>query len=181
MSTAARRFEALVLPWLDAGYNLARWLLHDDAAAEDVVQEAALRAFRHLAGLRGEDARPWFLKIVRNTCLAWISERRGGREMTGWEDEELEHLQVSAGQLGADPAAALDRTRLQQAIDQAIRELPPALREVLVLRELEGLEYAEIASIAAIPVGTVMSRLSRARERLRATLALSGNGPAPTH
>ncbi len=169
---SSRRFEDLVLPWLDAGYNLARWLLRDASAAEDVVQEASLRAFRHLDGLRGDDARPWFLRIVRNACFAWIEARQANQEVGGWEDEQLEQLQASAGQLGSDPLAALDRAQTRRQIDQAIRDLSPLLREVVVLREIEGLEYTEIAAVASIPVGTVMSRLSRARERLRIALTV---------
>ena len=165
----ARSFEALVLPHLDAGYNLARWLLHDDAQAQDAVQEAALRALRYFGSLRGEGARPWFLGIVRNTCCTQLG--RPANELGGIEEDELEALQLRAGQVAPDPARMLDRERERARVDQAIRALPPALREVIVLRELEGLEYAEIAQVALIPIGTVMSRLSRARGRLRASLA----------
>ncbi|MDE2396879.1 MAG: sigma-70 family RNA polymerase sigma factor [Burkholderiales bacterium] len=172
----AGRFESLVLPWLDAAYNLARWLLRDEAAAEDVVQDAALRALRHLGSLRGE-ARPWFLAIVRNACFDHVQARRGRREQGGWEDEALEALQWQSGQAGADAASALQGTRERVQIDAAIRSLAPALREVVVLREIEGLDYAEIAQVAGLPIGTVMSRLARARTRLRELLEQAGVRP----
>jgi RNA polymerase sigma factor (sigma-70 family) len=164
-------FEAAVLPWLDAGYNLARWLLRDEAAAEDAVQEAALRAYRYLHALRGADARPWFLGIVRNTCFTYLQQRSGRPERSGYDDDTLESLQLDAGMTAPDPGAALDRSRARVRIDTAIGALTPALREVIVLREIEGLAYAEIAQVAAIPIGTVMSRLARARSSLRALLA----------
>ena len=172
----ARRFETLVLPWLDAAFNLARWLLRDEAAAEDVVQDAALRALRHLDALRGE-ARPWFLAIVRNACFDHVQARRGRREQGGWDDEALEALQWQSGRAEPDAAAALQGSRERAQIDAAIRSLAPALREVVVLREIEGLDYAEIAQIAGLPIGTVMSRLSRARSRLRELLAQAGVRP----
>jgi RNA polymerase sigma-70 factor (ECF subfamily) len=168
--SAARTFEQLVLPCLDSGYNLARWLLRDEAAAEDVVQEAALRAFRYLDSLQGHAARPWFLRIVRNTCYSWIEDRDTGRELTGWDDEQLERLQADAGHVAADPAELLSRSRERARIEIAIRALAPAYREMIVLREIEGLDYADIALVASIPIGTVMSRLSRARALLRRVL-----------
>ena len=171
-----RSFEAAVLPCLDSAYNLARWLLRDDAEAEDVVQEAALRALRYFAALRDGPARPWFLAIVRNLCFTHLEERRGRREQAGYEDETLEALQHDAGLAAPDPARALQGRRDGERIDAAIRALAPPLREVIVLRELEGLDYAEIAQVAGIPVGTVMSRLSRARGRLRETLLQAGIG-----
>jgi RNA polymerase sigma factor (sigma-70 family) len=169
-----RRFEAAVLPCLDAAFNLARWLLRDDAAAEDVVQEASLRALRYFGSLRGADARPWFLGIVRNTCFTHLEERSGRPEQSGFEDGALEALQRDAGLSapGADTAATA--TREQAMIDAALRALPPAMREVIVLRELEGLDYAAIAHIVAVPLGTVMSRLSRARSKLREMLLQAG-------
>jgi RNA polymerase sigma factor (sigma-70 family) len=170
----ARSFEATVLPWLDAGYNLARWLLHDEAAAEDVVQEAALRALRYFESLRGNEARAWFLGIVRNACFTYLKERSGRNEQTGWEEDELEGLHYAAGFSSPDPAQTLARGRERETVNAAIRALSPPLREVIVLRELEGLEYAEIALIAVIPIGTVMSRLSRARSRLKVLLTQAG-------
>ena len=172
----ARSFEALVLPCLDSAYNLARWLLRDDAEAEDVVQEAALRGLRYFASLRDGPARPWFLAIVRNLCFTHLEERRARREQSGYEDEMLESLQHDAGLRVPDPAGALDGRRERARIDAAVRALAPPLREVIVLRELEGLDYAEIAQVASIPIGTVMSRLSRARGRLRELLQQAGIG-----
>ena len=179
--TPARSFEAAVLPCLDGAYNLARWLLRDDGEAEDVVQEASLRALRYFGSLRDGPAKPWFLAIVRNLCFTHLEERRGRREQTGYEDEALEGLQHDAGQSAPDPAQALDGARERTRIDAAIRALAPPLREVIVLRELEGLDYAEIAQVAGIPIGTVMSRLSRARGRLREMLQQAGiRGPEST-
>jgi RNA polymerase sigma factor (sigma-70 family) len=170
----ARSFEAAVLPWLDAGYNLARWLLRDEAAAEDVVQEASLRALRYFASLRGHEARPWFLGIVRNACFSYLKQRSGRSEQSGFEDDALEGLQYAAGLTSPDPAEILLRGRERALLDAAILALSPALREVIVLRELEGLDYAEIALIASVPMGTVMSRLSRARTRLKDALTQAG-------
>jgi RNA polymerase sigma factor (sigma-70 family) len=169
-----RSFEALILPCLDSAYNLARWLLSDEAAAEDVVQEAALRAFRYFHSFRGGAARPWFLGIVRNSCFTYLEERKGRNEQLGLEEEELESHQWRDGLSGPDPVVYIEQGREREAIDGAIRELSPALREIFILREFEGLEYAEIAQLAAIPIGTVMSRLSRARSQLKATLQRSG-------
>jgi RNA polymerase sigma factor (sigma-70 family) len=169
-----RNFESAVLPWLDSGYNLARWLLRDDAAAEDVVQEASLRAFRYFASLRGSEARPWFLGIVRNACFTYLRERNGRLEQLGFEDDAMEALQYSAGLSAPDPMDTLNRERKRELVDAAIRALSPAQREVIVLRELEGLEYAEIAQVTSIPIGTVMSRLSRARSNLKISLLKAG-------
>ncbi len=160
-----------MLPWLDAAYNLARWLMRDDAAAEDVVQEATLRAFRYFESLRGNEARAWFLGIVRNTCFNDLKARRGRSEVAGFEDDALEQLQFDAGLTQSGPAELLDRRRQTAQVDAAIRALPPPMREVIVLREIEGLDYAEIAAIIGAPIGTVMSRLSRARNKLKTALA----------
>jgi RNA polymerase sigma factor (sigma-70 family) len=169
-----RSFEALVLPCLDSAYNLARWLLNDETAAEDVVQEASLRAFRYFHSFRGGEARPWFLGIVRNSCFTYLEERKDRKEQFGLDDDELDAHQWRDGHSGADPIVFIEQGREREAIDAAIRELSPGLREVFILRELEGLDYAEIARVATIPIGTVMSRLSRARSQLKATLVRSG-------
>ena len=169
-------FETLVLPHLDAAYNLARWLLRDPSAAEDAVQEASLRAFRYIDSLRGDDARAWLLGIVRNTCFTVLERRRSGPEVVEFDESEFEAALHSAGHGGSDPAALLEQRKLRALIDAAIRALSPALREVIVLREFEDLDYAQIAQIAAVPVGTVMSRLSRAREKLRSVLSQSNLG-----
>ena len=169
-------FEALVLPHLDAAYNLARWLLRDVAAAEDAVQEASLRAFRYIDSLRGDDARAWLLGIVRNTCFTVLERRRNGPEVVEFDETEFEAALGATERSSSDPAALLEQRKLRTLLDAAIRALSPALREVLVLREFEDLDYAQIAQIAAVPVGTVMSRLSRAREKLRSVLSQSNLG-----
>jgi RNA polymerase sigma-70 factor (ECF subfamily) len=164
-----RRFEALVLPHLDAGYNLARWLLRNDAQAEDAVQEAALRALRYLGSLRGDDARLWFLGIVRNTCYTQLG--RPNLEHGGWDEEALESLLDVHEPQPDEPSRRLDQATTRSRVDAALRGLPPALREVIVLRELQELDYGQIAQVTGVPMGTVMSRISRARERLRTALA----------
>ena len=131
---------------------------------------------RYFKSLRAGDARPWFLGIVRNACFTQLEGRRGRREEAGFDDETLGSLQLEAGLTAPDPAQAVQRGRDRERIDAAIRMLTPPLREVIVLREIEGLEYAEIARIVAIPIGTVMSRLSRGRGRLKELLAPSGVG-----
>ena len=160
-----------MLPHLDAAYNLARWLLRDDRAAEDAVQEASLRAFRYLDSLRGDAARPWLLGIVRNTCFSALERARNAPESIDFDDAGFEAELGATPRDDTDPAARLQQRRLRTLIDAAIRALSPPLREVIVLRELEELDYAEIAKIAGVPLGTVMSRLSRARAKLREALA----------
>ena len=162
-------FETLVLPHLDAAYNLARWLLRNEQAAEDAVQEASMRALRYIDSLRGDDARPWLLGIVRNTCFTVLERQRNGPEWVEFDDAEFDSALGEAER--TDPAARLQQQRTRLQIDAALRALSPRLREVIVLREFEDLEYAQIARIVAVPVGTVMSRLSRAREKLRSALA----------
>jgi|KBSSwiStaDraftv2_1062776.scaffolds.fasta_scaffold88220_2 RNA polymerase sigma-70 factor (ECF subfamily) len=165
-----QRFETLVLPHLDAGYNLARWLLRDEPAAEDAVQEASMRAFRYIESLRGDDPRPWWLGIVRNTCFTMLERKRNTPDTVEFDDAEFEAVAGPAEATTSDPAALLEQRRLRTLVDAAIRALSPVLREVIVLREFEDLEYAQIAKIIAVPVGTVMSRLSRAREKMREAL-----------
>jgi RNA polymerase sigma-70 factor (ECF subfamily) len=172
--TRARAFEDQVLPHLDAAYNLARWLLRDARAAEDAVQEASLRAWRYLESLRDGQARAWLLGIVRNTCYDTLKQsRRAGNEVD-FDNAEFEAALAAAPQ--SEPSQALEQGQLRRQIDAAIRALSPPLREVLVLREMEDLDYAQIARIVDIPVGTVMSRLSRARGKLREALAASRMG-----
>src|SRR5947209_19047034 len=153
------RFEQAVLPHLDAAYNLARWLVRDDADAQDVVQEAALRAFKFFGGFRGGDGRAWLLTIVRNTCYTWLRQNRAQELATPFDEE-------AHGVGGDNPETILLENADAQALKQALEELPVEFREVLILRELEGLSYKEIAGVADVPVGTVMSRLARARKRL---------------
>ena len=163
-----RRFERVALPHLDAAYNLARWITRNDHDAEDVVQDALLRAARHIGTLRGESARPWLLQIVRHTCYGWLRENRPAERVL-LDDPEDAWQGLAAPSADEPPAVAL-RKDDRRAIDRAIAALPVAYREVLVLRELEELSYEDIARIAGIPLGTVMSRLSRARGLMRAAL-----------
>lgn len=158
------RFEEVVLPHLDAAFNLARWLLRSRPDSEDVAQEALLRAFRFFRGFNGRDARAWLLQIVRNTCYTWLEKNRPVELMTEF-DEELHP------QSGASPEALAIAGDSRERLARALETLPPRFREVLVLRELEGCSYKEIATITAIPIGTVMSSLARARQRLQRALA----------
>src|ERR1700680_3109635 len=158
------RFEQLVLPHVDAAFNLARWLLRGRADAEDVAQEALLRACRFFRGFHGENARAWLLQIVRNTCYTWLEKNRP-LELSMEFDEEL-HLQPCATPETL-AIAGDDRKHLILALET----LPPRFREVLVLRELEGCSYKEIAAITSIPIGTVMSSLSRVLRQLYSALA----------
>jgi len=159
-------FEELVLPHLDAAYNLARWLTRNTQDADDVVQEAYLRAFRFIGGFRGRDARTWLLKIVRNTCYTWLHQNRA-QQVTDPFDEQV-HTEAAESQ---DPEKLLLRKAEGQLLNQALEELPTDFREVFVLLEFEGLSYKEIAEVLGIPIGTVMSRLARARHRLRESLS----------
>jgi len=169
--TKGRNFEALVLPHLDAAFNLARWLVREQHAAEDIVQESCLRAFRYFGSLRGDDARPWLLGIVRNACFTWLERRRSMPEEVELDDEMAHSsLELAVG-AEATPHAMLERERTRRSVDAAIMALDAPFREVIVLRELEGLSYAEIAQVAEVPIGTVMSRLSRARAELKSRLA----------
>jgi RNA polymerase sigma-70 factor (ECF subfamily) len=159
-------FDAVVLPHLNAGYRLARWLMRDEHDAEDAVQEAALRALRYFRTFGGGDARAWFLRIVRNTCYGW---RRDG---LGTQTDSFDEEQHSSVQSQSDPETLLLRTDDATAITRAMSSLPERFHQLLVLREIEGLSYRELSDVIGIPVGTVMSRLSRAREALRAHLRL---------
>ena len=153
------RFESNVAPYVDAAYNLARWLTGNDQDAEDVVQEAMLRAFMYFDGFRGGDTRSWILKIIRNTCFTWLEANRPS-EIAATGVEELEDM------------TTLRRTTALQ-LNNAMATIPAAFREVVVLREMEGLSYKEIATVIDAPIGTVMSRLARARAELRRILARS--------
>jgi RNA polymerase sigma factor (sigma-70 family) len=157
----AMNFEEAVMPHLDAAYNLARWLTRNEHDAQDMVQEAYLRALRFFGGFHGTDARAWLLTIVRNTCYTWLKRSRS-QELSGNFEEVV--LTKESGELNPEASHVL---KVQaQLINEAIEKLPIEFREVVVLRELEELSYKEIASITGIPIGTVMSRLSRARKRL---------------
>jgi RNA polymerase sigma-70 factor (ECF subfamily) len=158
-------FEQAVLPHLDAAYNLARWLMRNEQDAQDVAQEAYLRAFRFFPGFRGGDARAWLLKIVRNTCYTWLHANRPLQEAAEF-DENLSPPDSCA----LNPEEAVLQNDSNTQLRKALEKLPPNYREVVILRELEGMSYKEIANITGMPAGTVMSSLSRARDRLRQIL-----------
>jgi RNA polymerase sigma-70 factor (ECF subfamily) len=159
------RFEQMLLPHLDAAYNLARWLLRSRADAEDAVQESFLLALRFYEGFRGGDARAWLLKIVRNTCYSWARKNRAGGPQ-----EEFDETVHSDPEKRADAEEKLVSRAESERVRGALEALPEAFREVLVLREIEGLSYKEIADVTGVPMGTVMSSLSRARQKLREQL-----------
>ena len=165
-------FEEAVLPHLDAAYNLARWLTRNTPDAEDVVQEAYLRAFRFFDGFHGGNARTWLLTIVRNTCYSWLEKNRS-HEAAAAFDEQV-HTDIVESQ---DPETLLVRRADAQSLRKALEELPTTFREILVLVELEGLSYKQVAEMLRIPLGTVMSRLARARYRLRNSLSLDSSVP----
>lgn len=164
-------FDHAVLPHLDAAYNLARWLTGNDRDAEDVAQEACLRAFKFFSGFRGGDARSWLLTIVRRTAWTWIRRNRQHEEAVEF-DEELHGGEDES----ANPEATLTRAGDVDTVRRALEALPALFREALVLRELEGCSYKEIADIAGVPVGTVMSRIARARRQLQTILTTQPDG-----
>lgn len=159
-------FEQAVLPHLDAAYNLARWLMRNDQDAQDVAQEAYLRAFRFFPSFRGGNARAWLLKIVRNTCYTWLHANRPLQDAAEF-DEKL----FAPDSRAPNPEESVLQNASDTLVRKALEELPSNFREVLILRELEGMSYREIADITGMPAGTVMSSLSRARGRLRQILA----------
>jgi len=156
-------FQRVFLPHLDAAYNLARWLVKNETDAQDVVQEAYLRALRFSQSFRGGNARAWLLAIVRNTAFTWMSRNRTGDPSAGFDEEQH-----------ADEAPPADFEFIRKADSEALRaaldELPEEFREMVVLRDVEGFSYKEIAEVADVPIGTVMSRLARARRRLKTAL-----------
>jgi RNA polymerase sigma-70 factor (ECF subfamily) len=158
-------FEEAMLPHLDAAHNLAKWLLRNEQDAQDVVQEAYLRAFRSFGGFHGGNGRAWLLTIVRNTSYTFLKKNRAA-DFTTFDEE----IHASSDEF-VNPATTLEHTEDAELIKEAINELPAEFREILVLRHQEGLSYKEIADIAQIPPGTVMSRLARARGKLREYLA----------
>jgi RNA polymerase sigma-70 factor (ECF subfamily) len=159
-------FEQTVLPHLDAAYNLARWLAGNDHDAQDVAQEATLRAFRFFGNFRGENARAWLLTIVRNTFYTWLRKNRPPENVVEVNDETLASEDVLV-----DTEANTPQFADAETVRRAIAELPVEFREMVVLRELEGFSYKEIAELAEVPIGTVMSRLARARKLLQKRLA----------
>jgi RNA polymerase sigma-70 factor (ECF subfamily) len=165
MASSLENFEETILPHLGAAYNLARWLTRNDTDAEDVVQEAYLRAFKHFGSFHGGDGRPWLLAIVRNTCYTWMQHNRSP-ELTIPLDDDMHEIESK----DLNPEALLLQSADTKMVKQVLEELPVEFREVIVLRELEGLSYKQIADVAEIPIGTVMSRLARARKRLQQIL-----------
>lgn len=163
-------FAQLILPHLDAAYNLARWLTHNDQDAQDMVQDACLRAFRFLPGFRGSNSRVWLLTIVRNTCYTWLQQRRQD-ELTTPFDEEIHDIESDA----LNPEVLHLKRIEHDKIKESLESLPVEYREVIVLRELEGLSYKDISAIVHVPLGTVMSRLARARRQLQGYLATQMN------
>jgi RNA polymerase sigma-70 factor (ECF subfamily) len=166
-----QNFEQRVLPHLDAAYNLARWMMRDEQDAQDVAQEAYLRAFRFFPGFRGGDARSWLLKIVRNTCYTWLHVNRPLQDAA-----EFDERSFSPDSYASNPEEIVLQKDSGNLVRKALEMLAPNSREVLILRELEGMSYKEIAEVTGMPMGSVMSTLSRARDRLRQALTTLSNG-----
>jgi RNA polymerase sigma-70 factor (ECF subfamily) len=171
VSDERTRFANVVLPHLGDAYALARWLARNDSDAEDIVQEACLRAFRGIAGFGDINPRGWVLSIVRNTAYTWLKKHRDPKLVAVDNVEEVEQAADAAWDLGpASPEAALIEQADAARLEAAIAALPTEFRETLVLRDVEGLDYRTIAEVTGVPIGTVMSRLARARRRLMAQL-----------
>jgi RNA polymerase sigma-70 factor (ECF subfamily) len=161
----SRSDMAFLVAHLNAAYNLARWLMRNEAEAEDVVQDAYMRAISHFASFRGGDGRAWILKIVRNSCYDRLKQKGASPQSTDF-DEAIHN----ACRQSPNPETALLLAERNELVTRSLAELPAQYRQVLVLRELEQLSYREIAAVARIPLGTVMSRLSRARQQLEQDL-----------
>lgn len=170
-AAAALNFEEAVLPHMDAAYKLAHWLTKNEEDAQDVVQEAFLRALKFFGSFHGPNSRPWLLTIVRNTCYTWLKRNRPAEA----ELDEAIHLEATDT---SDPERILVLNSAKRAVREALETLPLEFREVLIMRELEELSYREIAAMAAIPVGTVMSRLARARQKLQAVMSTPTPNPS---
>ena len=162
-SDRVHEFRKIVLVHLDGAYSLARYLSGDPVQSEDIVQDAVLRAFRHFHGYAGGDARAWLLAIVRNCCLTWQRRSRPDRNTIPLTADTAEASGPGSDQLAIDSSE-------RAVVERALAELPPEFREVVVLREVEDLSYKEISDVIGVPIGTVMSRLARARKRLAALL-----------
>jgi RNA polymerase sigma factor (sigma-70 family) len=170
VASGGPRFEEVVLPHLDAAYNLARWLVRNPHDAEDVVQEACLRSVRFFVGFREGNARAWFLRIVRNTAYSFLEKKRPG-DLTEEFDETI-HL---GEPVQRDAEMAMSQSIESRMLQEALEGLPVRFREAIILRELEGLSYKEISEVMDVPIGTVMSSLARGRAQLRERL-LRGRG-----
>jgi RNA polymerase sigma factor (sigma-70 family) len=162
-----QRFEQAILPHLDAAYNLARWLTRNEQDARDMVQDASLRAFKFFDGFRGVDGRAWLLTIVRNSCYTWLEKNRRGQAMTPF-DEEIHTVDADA----LNPSALTLKSDDMEMLRESLEQLPADFREIIVLRDLEELSYKQIADVINVPLGTVMSRLARARARLKRMLCI---------
>jgi RNA polymerase sigma-70 factor (ECF subfamily) len=179
--TRTNRFERTIMPHMDAAYNLARWLTRNDSDAQDVVQDAYLRAFRYFDSFQGENPSAWLLAIVRNACFTWIRRNRPSEEVAGSDAIDAETarnaeplLGGGSRQLATDPETLLLESRDRTQVNELVAKLPAEFREMIVLREIQDLSYREIADIVGIPIGTVMSRLSRARKLLHDSWSLTG-------
>lgn len=172
------QFEQLVLPHMDAAYNLARWLVRNPHDAEDLAQEAMTRAIKFFSGFRGGDPRAWLLTIVRNSCFTWLGRNRA-KDLAEFDEEaHSPGISSSADQSSIQmPPSNPETMAIAQAesvrVRRALEELPVIFREAVVMRELEGMSYKEIADVTSVSIGTVMSRLARGRDRLRAILVES--------
>jgi RNA polymerase sigma factor (sigma-70 family) len=173
MGEERRRFEEIFLPFLDVAYNLARWIVQHDQDAQDIVQEAYMRAFKGYHGFRGGNGRAWLLTIVRNTAYTWINRHVADQKLVPYEEEKHAEI-ISFDQSGNEVASEKRKEYLQSALER----LPTEFREIIILYELEGLSYKELALTLSLPVGTVMSRLSRARRRLQQEFAQVRNSEA---
>lgn len=174
------RFEQRVLPHLDAAFNLARWLVGNDHDAQDLAQESCVRALKYFASFHGTDARAWLLTIVRNTTFTWLRQHRMQELTIPIEDDHFDSASAASEIVGlssSNPETQLSQQADADQLRQAIEQLPVEFREVMVLRELEELPYKQIASITGVPVGTVMSRLARARKRLQQILKSGAAAP----
>jgi RNA polymerase sigma-70 factor (ECF subfamily) len=179
--TRTNRFERTIMPHMDAAYNLARWLTRNDSDAQDVVQDAYLRAFKYFDSFQGENPSAWLLAIVRNACLTWMRRNRPSEEVAGSDAIDAETarnaeplLGGGSRQLATDPETLLLESRDRTQVNELVAKLPAEFREMIVLREIQDLSYREIADIVGIPIGTVMSRLSRARKLLHDSWSLTG-------
>jgi RNA polymerase sigma-70 factor (ECF subfamily) len=176
MTDRRRRFEAQALPHLDAAYNLARWLARPPLDADDIVQDAMLRAFRAFDSMRGEDVKPWLMAIVRNCFLTAVKRTRGITTIPIPSDGEIGAVNRAFVADQPDPQETTIRTEQSRWLSSVIASLPADFREALVLREMEDMSYREIAQITGVPVGTVMSRLARARALLKEKCHLAVEG-----